>query len=71
MNSQLHDKIANIYPEKYSTKPTQYIVCKKEYGLYSKKEAEIIADFLSKNGVRFIYDFFIKESVENSDCKTS
>jgi len=36
-------------PDLYSTKPNLYIIINEQYGLYSKKDATIICDFLNKN----------------------
>lgn len=41
-------------PELYSSKPNQYMILNEDYGLYSKKDATIICDFLNKNMYRIL-----------------
>lgn len=36
-----------VQPELYSTKPNKYQIIDKEYGLYTKKDARIICQFLN------------------------
>lgn len=43
-----------ITPELYSSKPNLYQVIDKKYGLYTKKEATIICDFLRQNMYKII-----------------
>ena len=45
-----------VEPELYSGSPRKYMIRKKDYGLYTKKEAEIICEFLRKSGAKIIYD---------------
>lgn len=43
-----------VKPELYSDKPKQYQIREKDYGLYTKKEAEIICTFIRRNFVKII-----------------
>lgn len=46
-----------VSPELYSDKPKRYIVIDREYGLYSKKDAEIICEFIRNQFHKIIHNF--------------
>jgi hypothetical protein len=50
MNTKL-DFLLEIEPQLYSTKPNQYIIFSEKLGLYPKKDAKIIAEFLKYSGI--------------------
>lgn len=43
-----------VEPELYQTKPNLYQVIDEKYGLYTKRDAKIICDFLRKNMYKII-----------------
>ena len=48
------DWLLEVEPELYETH--KYQIRNIKYGLYTKKEAELICEFLRQNGVNLIYD---------------
>ena len=53
-----------IKPELY--KDRKYQIRNNSYGLYKKKDAEIICEFLRKNLAKIIYDIVYGNIIKNS-----
>ncbi len=52
-----------VEPELYDDNPRRFQIRNKDYGLYTKKEAELICDFIRMNGKKMIYDVIIKQAI--------
>jgi len=54
IKTENYEWMLEVEPELYSDKPCKYQVNRKEYGLYSKRDASVICEFLRRAGIKII-----------------
>jgi hypothetical protein len=59
------ESFLEVKPELYSSKPNLYQIFSKKYGLYTKKDAELICEFLRNHMYKIITYEIINIKIED------